>query len=121
MGQTSHASEQRSGKFLMVKCIPLRSCVDRPHISVPELRSKEVSSFLKSLGRGGEDVFVSRDLQRAFLLQTALTRRSTEEKLKGPNNILPVKEEIDDDGGEGDEYEDVKENFDDIDLEIPKD
>ena len=69
---------------------------------------------MKSLGRGGEDVFVSRDLQRAFLLQTALTRTSTEEKLEGPKNILPVKEEIDDDGGEGDEYEDVKENFDEI-------
>ena len=111
MGQTSHASEQKSGKF-MVKCIPLRSCVDRPHISVPGLRSKEVSSFLKSLGRGGEDVFVSRDLQRAFLPQTALTRTNTEEKLEGPKNALPVKEELDDDDGEGDEYEDVKENFD---------
>ena len=69
---------------------------------------------MESLGRGGEDVFVSRDLQRAFLLQTALTRTSTEERLEGPKNTLPVKEELDDDDGEGDEYEDVKENFDEV-------
>jgi len=89
--------------------------VDRTYISAPGLRSNEVGSFFRSLTKGGADVFVSEDLQRAFNLQTALktTRRLGKAKLEEPKTEVPVKEEIYDEE-EVDENEDFEEEDDEL-------
>ena len=79
---------------LNLKC---RSCVDRSYISVPGLRKKEVGSFLQSLTKGGQDVFVGEDLRRAFCLQVQASVKETivrKEKLEEPKVEVLVKEEI---------------------------
>ena len=79
---------------LNLKC---RSCVDRSYISVPGLRKKEVGSFLQSLTKGGQDVFVGEDLRRAFCLQVQASVKETivrKEKLEEPKAEVLVKEEI---------------------------
>ena len=81
---------------------------------MPGLPSKEVSAFLSSLVEGGKDVFYSQGLQRLFF-----PLRGGEEKLEVKRNRgrrPSVKEEVEEDWEE-DEYEDVKDAFD----EIPED
>ena len=71
--------------------------MDRSYISVPGLRKKEVGSFLQSLTKGGEDVFVGEDLQRAFCLQVQASVKETivrKEKVEEPKAEVLVKEEI---------------------------
>ena len=91
------------------------SCISKTHISVPGLPSKEISAFLSSLVKGGEDVFASRDLQRVFFP----TKSGEFAKLE-PKRRSSVKEEVEGDEGE-DEFEDFKDAFEETPVDTKDD